>query len=215
MPLHLPLISAFLVALAIVSLAQAADPAALVEEVDGNRADIMVMDLLEPGRVVTLSTDEHLTISYLTSCRQEVVTGGTLTIGATESQISGGAIKAKVVPCDSTQVAASGNEAGALVFRAPPAGENLPKHDSTIYSIYPVLKTDPSVGEALLERLDHNEKERKVVLKSGSVDFHELQLRLERKALYRVTAGAKTALFLVHSQAKSSETALISRLVRF
>ena len=208
-------LTAMLMALVAAAPAVAAEPAALVEDVAEARTDVMLMDILEPGTVIELAAGEKLVLSYLASCRQESITGGIVTVGNRESAVAGGKVKAKTVPCDSAAVAATGDEAGAVVFRAPPGGEDLPKPDATIYSLYPILKTDPAAAEALLVRLDKREKDRRVRLDNGVADFRDLKTRLDRSARYRVTAGERSAVFLIDAKAKSSEKAVISRLVRF
>ncbi|NQW00184.1 MAG: hypothetical protein HQ483_10835 [Rhodospirillales bacterium] len=196
-------------------VATAASPTALVEEVSAARTDVMVMDMLEPGHVIVLAGGETLTLGYLTSCRQETITGGRITVGRVESTVDGGQVTVKMVACDSAQTVGSGNEAGAVVFRAPPNDKVALQAERTVYSLYPILKTDAAVDTAVLARLDRNEKEISIHLVNGVADLRKLKKKLARNGYYRISAANRETVFRVHATAKSSEKALLSRFVAF
>jgi len=84
--------------------AYAAEPAAVVEGVSAARTDIQELDFLEAGRTFELAADEVMTLVYLTSCLQETITGGVVTIGLEQSSVAGGVVKRKNVNCDSDAV---------------------------------------------------------------------------------------------------------------
>ena len=57
---------------------------ALVEDVSANSAaGVMLMDYVETGKVIALGPDDTLVLSYMTSCIQETIRGGTVTVGTT------------------------------------------------------------------------------------------------------------------------------------
>jgi len=197
------------------SPALAGEASALVEDVSDARTDVMLMDMLEPGQVIELATGEKLTLGYLTSCRQEEITGGKITVGTERSTVNGGKVKAQKIACDSDKIAGTGNEAGAVVFRAPPNGGPMPKPDTTVYSLYPILKTAPGTAKGVLTRLDRNEKEKKIKFAKGVADFKKLKKKLARNGYYQITAGDHQAVFRVHPTAKSSAKAILSRFVIF
>ena len=85
----------------------AAEDTAIVESLTSERADLQEMDFLSSGRTFDLKDGEVLTLVYLNSCVQEVITGGTVTIGARKSEISGGSIKTVAINCDSDVVTAT------------------------------------------------------------------------------------------------------------
>lgn len=209
----LSLVSFFLLPLAAPALA--GDPVALVEEISTSRSDIMVMDFLEEGQAVTLAADETLVISYLDSCTQETITGGTVTIGRTESSLQQGSMKSRTVLCDSNPVVGQADTAGAVVFRDAGGDENLPKPGEIIYSTYPFFQTDSISPIAFLKRIDKPGKNLSIILIDGIADFRVARSRLESNGLYKISTDDREIVFLVHSSAKSSETSLLSRLVRF
>jgi len=208
-------INVALITLAFSFPASAGEPSALVEDVSDARTDVMLMDMLEPGQVIELGAGEKITLGYLSTCRQEVITGGKVTIGRDESAIAGGKVTAKKIACDSDKVAGAGNEAGAVVFRAPPNSGPVPKPDRTVYSLYPLLKTGPEISAGVLKRLDRNEKEKKIKFAKGVADFRKLKKKLARNGYYQITAGDHQAVFRVHPTAKSSAKAILSRFVVF
>jgi hypothetical protein len=87
--------------------AQASEDTAVVESLTSERQDLQEMDFLGNGRTFDLKADEVLTLVYLNSCVQEVITGGTVTIGASKSEIIGGIIVTSAIQCDSDVVTAS------------------------------------------------------------------------------------------------------------
>lgn len=193
--------------------ADAFEPVALVEAASGVDG-VYEMDFLEAGHRIDLSAGASLTLSYLESCRIEVIDGGIVTVGTTESAVEGGQVAVDSVPCASQAGEPEQKEAGALAFRNA-APTQAVEADITLTSVYPVLKSlsgDPAVT---LTRLDQAGFEEEVALDAGIADLKESRLRLERGGVYRLTHAGGTVSIYIDPQAKSQQQALISRLVVF
>jgi len=79
-------------------------PAAIVEDAHESRTDIQTMDFLVPGQKLVLKDGEVLTLVYLASCLQEIITGGTVTIGARQSRIADGHVNRIGVVCEDSDM---------------------------------------------------------------------------------------------------------------
>ena len=90
-----------------VGAAQASEDTAIVESLTSDRQDLQEMDFLGSGQTFDLKKGEVLTLVYLNSCVQEVITGGTVTIGASNSEIVGGKIVTSAIQCDTDVMTAS------------------------------------------------------------------------------------------------------------
>jgi hypothetical protein len=90
-----------------IGAAQASEETVMVESLTSDRQDIQEMDFLDSGRTFSLKSGEVLTLVYLNSCTQEVITGGTVTIGASKSSIVGGSIEVQAISCESDIATAS------------------------------------------------------------------------------------------------------------
>jgi hypothetical protein len=98
-------------------------PAAMVEEVkNAPSAGVEFTDYVFPGQRIQLGPRGELKLSYLTSCRSEIIRGGTVTIGEQQSSVAGGRMEGAAKPCDTKRFAANVQtaEAGAGVKRLTP-----------------------------------------------------------------------------------------------
>src|SRR6516162_8898360 len=91
-------IAVAMAALAVMAAASAGAAAplqvALVEDVSASSAGgVMLMDYVETGKVIALGPDDTLVLSYMTSCIQETIRGGTVTVGTTQSEVRSGKVK--------------------------------------------------------------------------------------------------------------------------
>jgi len=100
------------------------DAVAIVEDVsNAPNAGVQFMDYVFAGQTVNLGPKGALKLSYLSGCREEEVSGGTVTIDPAGSRVSGGRLKATAPQgCNPPKpvVAASATEAGATVNRVTP-----------------------------------------------------------------------------------------------
>lgn len=203
----------------------AAAPTALVEDVSDGVAGVQPMDYLGAGRTVTLAPGQTLTLSYLASCVNETVTGGSVTIGDRESTVSGGTLDRHTLPCDGGKLLLSASEAGkagVTVFRSAPIAlpGAKPKPDLTLYKTRPLLVlTAP--GPVSFERLDQTGTAPVTVdvpgttLDTAKGDLGKGAAALAPGGLYKVVAGAKSYVVKVDPQAKDEAGPALGRLIRF
>ncbi len=84
--------------------ASAAPPVALVEDVAPQVSGVALMDYLEQGRRLDLGSDGWIEIDYFSSCLHERIVGGSVTVGAERSDVSGGAVERHQVECDAGKI---------------------------------------------------------------------------------------------------------------
>lgn len=201
------------------SLASAAAPVAIVE--DSSLSDPGAMDYLDQGRVLTLKPGDRIILGYLNSCIREEIQGGTVTIGATESNVSGSKVKRSVIPCGGTaQLSqAQAGKSGAMVFRRAPGksgtGAASAEPSITVPSLSPVLRPSIASGTMKLQRLDRPGEPVTLPGSERVADLQALGIRLAAGGVYRVTAGQKSAVFRIDPAANDTGGALLTRLVHF
>lgn len=221
-----------LLLLAASPLALAADPApapgtaaptALVEDVSDGVDGVQPMDYLGVGRTVTLKTGQTLTLSYLESCVNETITGGSVTVGARESAVQGGSIDRHTLPCDGGKLLLASNEAGkagVTVFRSAPIAlpgmkAPLPKPDLTLFKTHPVLVL-PAPGPVAIERLDVQGIAPSTVNVPGTtLDTAKSGAGLEPGGLYKISAGQKSFTVKIDEKAAAGGGPALGRLIRF
>ena len=204
-----------LVALAPQAMAQR--PVALVEDVSNGVKGVDVLDYVTEGQTIALGAGQKVVLSYLGSCRRETVTGGTLTVGAQQSQVNGGQVSSEAFQFDRAALrlaAAQAGQSGAAAIRvAPPAIPGvLPNPELTIRSIMPVLKLSSPVA-VTIERMDKQGAPMQVAAGERVIDLSKRNLKLEKGGLYRIVAGEKTLVVKVHNDARGEPGAVADRLV--
>ncbi|BAI75700.1 hypothetical protein AZL_c04070 (plasmid) [Azospirillum sp. B510] len=209
-------------------LAYAADPApstptALVEDVSDGVEGVQPMDYLAAGRMVALKVGQTLTLSYLESCVNETITGGSVTVGARESTVQGGSIDRHTLPCDGGKLLLAANEAGkagVTVFRSAPIAlpgmkAPLPKPDLTLFKTHPLLIL-PAPGPVTIDRLDAQGGTPATVNIPGTVlDTAKTGGGLEPGGLYRISAGQKSFTVKIDEKATAGGGPALGRLIRF
>ncbi len=131
-------------------------PAALVEAVDNAPdAGVGFLDYVYPGKVIELGSGGTLTLAYFDTCLTETIKGGRVTVARGASDVEGGAVSTKKVPCQGGRmvVTAETSEAGATVSRITPfSGQDWAEY--TIKTPNPVFKWPAASGAVLLKVLN-------------------------------------------------------------
>jgi hypothetical protein len=215
------------VALAISSQALARAPAplvptALVEDVKSASADVEFMDYVGTGQVIKLEPSDVLVLSYLKSCEHETIIGGTVRVGRDKSDVDGGKIARAKVPCNGGNMKLSSQQANASAassFRLQNAA-----FEPTVYALPPVLeipKMRADDGRTLVIERTDRPRERftveldEALVNGGFYDLAKTDMRLQRGKVYTATLGDRKFTFKVDAKAKTGNTPVISRLLRF
>ena len=194
-------------------------PAALVEDVTDKVAGIQVMDYVAVGQTIALKPEQRLVLSYLVSCTNETITGGTVTVGPRESAVEGGTVERSTLPCDGGALLLAANEsgkAGVTVMRDAPIGlpGAKPRPQITLYKTRPMIVV-PAPGRVKFEPLGGGAEPVTVNVPGRAVDLAKGAAALKPGALYRVTAGAKSYVVKVDAAAKDGGGPVLGRLIRF
>ncbi len=136
------------------------DAVAVVEAVEGApQAGLQFMDYVFAGQTVTLGPRGRLTLSHLSGCLVEDIVGGTVTIHAAGSGVSGGRLQAQTEPgCrpPTPVIQASATEAGTAVNRVTPfTGRSW--EERVIKRAQPVFKWE-AIGRPVTIRILHMDK---------------------------------------------------------
>jgi hypothetical protein len=197
-------------------------PTALVEDVKSASADIEFMDYVGTGQVIKLGPKDVLVLSYLKSCEHETITGGTVRVGLDKSEVAGGKVARSKVPCNGGNMklsAQQANASGASSFRLQNAS-----FDPTIYGLPPVVQIPKMrAGDSRSLVIERNGKpnERFAIeldeslTNGGFYDLAKSSTKLKRGAIYTATLGSRKMTFKVDAKAKTGNTPVVSRLLRF
>jgi hypothetical protein len=198
--------------------ARAQAPVALVEAIENApKASVGFLDYVYPGQVIDLGTAGVLGLSYFDSCILETTRGGVVTVQAGASQVAGGSVSTRDVPCQGEKIyqITATSKAGATVTRLGESGKTGPAEwtvSSTRPSfVWPVA--DKSVSSELTI-IDTDQSPAKVVWQGsangGKLTYPESAPELEVGLPYKVTArgagGEATAVFTVVSDVSARGT---------
>jgi hypothetical protein len=219
--------------LAFVALAWAEGPAAVVEEVDGKSAGVEFMDYVSTGKVIRLGRQDRIVLGYLKSCWREIIVGGTVTVGAEQSDVQGGKVERTQVKCDAGRMQLSagqavqsagyvsrnieppGRQAGALDPNKP-AG--TPEPQVTLYGRVPTIELGKG-GTLVIERIDVPGERFEIEISSRQLarglffDMAKANRLLAADGLYRATFGGKQVVFKIAPGATASAP-VVARLLR-
>jgi hypothetical protein len=202
--------------------AAAQAPVAVVEDVQGKVTGAEFMDYVAPGKVIKLGPGGMVVLGYMKSCWRETITGiGTVIVGAEESMVHLGEVKASKVQCDSSHSQLIDREVGesaATVVRSLD-GKRSTTPQLTLYGLSPIVETTGR-GKLVVERLDVRGERYDVELTAASVvrgkfyDFAKTSTTLKPGGTYAATLGSRRTVFLVDHRAEPGPTPIIGRLVR-
>ncbi len=213
--------------LALPAWAQAPTPVALVEDVSATNAGVGIMEYVGAGQTIRLGPGETLQLSYLKSCQREVIRGGTVTVGADQSEVAGGDVAREKVRCDAGKLRLTGAQAqqsGAMVFRrAPgteaPARRTLPAAEITLFGTAPILRA-PGGSMVSIARLDAEEAKLDILMAAapaGRPALHDLASdgrALTPGGLYEASAGTQRLVFRIDLQAAPGKAPAVGRLIQ-
>jgi hypothetical protein len=199
----------------------AAAPSAIVEAVVGSPAGVAALDYLSPGRTITLGKSEGLVLDYLRSCRREIITGGTVTIGASDSQVQGGSVERERVECDGGPRRMPADDKG-FSFGTPAKPRGQPTEmgiERTLYGDSPLIDMG-GPGRLTVERIDKPGEKIALDLTASQLihgrfyDFAKAGRKLTPGGLYRASAGDRGVVFWIDPLARGGETPLAGRLLQ-
>ena len=217
------LVSAFAIGLAAVPLpARAQAPVAVVEDVNSKSAGVEFMDYVAPGKVIKLGPADTLVLGYMNSCWQESITGGTVTVGATQSAVVGGKVERAKTGCDGGKMQLSEQQAsksGAVVFRSAPKPSAV-QPQLVLFGLSPLVDVKGG-GHLVIERLDRPGERLEAdiaaqqLFRGSFYDFAKTGQALKPGGVYRASVGARQIVFKVDPEAQAGNGPIIGRLLRF
>jgi hypothetical protein len=196
-------------------------PTALVEDVKSTTADVEFMDYVGTGQVINLRPGDVLVLSYLKSCEYETITGGTVVVGAEQSEVQGGKVTRTQVACDGGRIRLTSEEASktaATAFRLQSA-----THETTLYARAPMIEIPRLEGDnrvLVIERIDRPGERFEIKISEqfasgGFYDLAQSKKLLTPGATYRASIGYHKTTFKIDVAAKSGKGPVVSRLLRF
>ena len=142
--------------------ATAQTPAAIVEDASGSTPGVEFMDYVPQGKVIKLGSAGKLVLGYLKSCWRETISGGTVTIGAEQSDVQGGTTERSKVVCEAARMqltAELASKSGAGVFRRGQGQNAKLRPQFTLYGLSPLVEVKKG-STIVIERADQPSGER-------------------------------------------------------
>jgi hypothetical protein len=202
--------------------AMAESPVAIVEDVQGKVTGAEPMDYLSPRAVIKLTDKSSVTLSYLNSCRREIISGiGTVIVGTEESSVHLAEVKAETTPCDAAHAHAGTretSEAAATIVRSIGNDVAANSPQATLYGASPLVEAKGR-GELVMERLDAAGERQTFKLDGKQLKGRFFDLASTNRALtpggiYAATFGKSRIVFRIDPLAKSGATPVAGRLLR-
>jgi len=210
------LLSAALIAAPLGATAFAQPPVAVVEDVVGAPLGAELMDYMAPGKIIVLGPKDVVVLAYLQSCWRETINGGSVKIGAEQSEVAGGSVERTKVPCEAgkmAQTAELASKSGAMILRNARAID--PRAQFTLYGASPLVVI-PQGLSVVIERLDAA-GERYELTRAAHRSFYDFAAEgksIAAGGLYRASAGGLGVVFSVDADAKPGRTPLAGRLLQ-
>jgi hypothetical protein len=199
-------------------------PAAVVEDIAGAPPGIQFMDYAEIGEVIKLSPQDRIVLGYLKSCWHETITGGTVTVGAEQSEVQDGTVDRFKVACEGGKMLLTAElaaKSGAMVFRdqSRSTKQAAPQPQFTVYGRSPIIEVRPG-GSLVIDRVDKPGEHQEVVLNGENLihgtflDLAKAGVALAAGGIYRAQAGRQEIVFKIDTDAQSGQTPIVGRLLR-
>jgi hypothetical protein len=183
---------------------------ALVEDVDSKSAGVQSMDYVLTGKQIQLGKQDTLVLSYLKSCWREVIAGGTVTVGAEQSDVQDGRL---------ILTAQQASQSAGMVVRGLGAKAGALEPQVTLFGTSPLVEITGG-GVILIERLDQPGDRQKIdvgaqqLMKGAFYDFARANKALAPGGIYRASTGTRQVVFKIDPGAKSGPSPILGRLLR-
>jgi hypothetical protein len=204
--------------------AAAQAPVALVEDVVSKTAGVEFMDYVPVGKVIRLEPQDTIVLSYMKSCWQEAISGGTVTVGSEQSEVQLGRVERHKVDCDGGKLmltAQLASQAAGMVFRDMRSGQqtSAPKPQITLYGLSPVIEIKGG-GVLVIERVDQPGERHELAIAGQQLvngtfyDLARVGTALVAGGIYRAKVNGRQLVFKVDPDAKPGASPVIGRLLR-
>jgi hypothetical protein len=208
-----------------VGVARAAQPVALVEDVDAKVPGVAMMDYLEQGRRLDLGSGGWIEIDYFSSCVHERIVGGVVRVGTERSEVSDGTVERHPVQCDSGKITLTDSQAeraAGFVQRGGAELKNLihamEKNQLILHGASPLIVGDGKNDVVIARFGDSHDRETLPLTSSSGRPFYDYASHgrsLDLGAVYIATSGDRQVVFRVDREAAPGATPKLGRLIAF
>jgi hypothetical protein len=209
---------------AFMTTAWAQAPVALVEDVTGNPAGVSFMDYVQAGKVIQLGPKETIVLSYFSTCLREVIQGGSIRVGAEQSDVTSGHVERTTVDCEASKMLDSvgqTNDSASLIIRGhrPTTIEPAPPAEFTLYGVSPFIELRGD-GTLVIARLDKAGEyfkwpiEQQSLMRGAFFDLATDGKSLTPGGTYGARWGKHLTVFKIDPNAKPGQTPIVGRLLR-
>jgi hypothetical protein len=199
-------------------------PVAVVEDVSSKTANVEFMDYVPIGKVIQLGPQGTLVLNYMRSCWRETINGGTVKVGAEQSDVQHGEVERQKVNCDGGRLmltAELGKQSAGMVFRGMPSPEqsSAPKPQITLYGLSPIVEMKGG-GLLEIERVDQPGQHIEATVAPQQLvngvfyDLAKAGTVLEPGGIYRAKLGSRQLIFATDPNAKPGASPIVGRLLR-
>lgn len=184
---------------------------ALVERTDPGLG-LQPYQFLEEGRRIDLAGGRSVVLGYPGSCVHERITGGRVTIGATQSRVEGGAVERSTLVCgDHVRLtAAERQESGASAWRDPVGSQPV-----LLDNRAPLLLFASAPDMVVIERTDVPSTPVRLSQPGRALDLAERGIPLAAGGIYVVSAAGRTRTIEIDFSAEAVGGPALTRFVRF
>jgi hypothetical protein len=195
---------------------------ALVEDVNSKNADVQSMDYVAAGKQIRLGKQDALVLSYLKSCWRETIVGGTVTVGAEQSDVQDGNVERQKIDCDGGRLiltAQQASQSAGMVVRGLGTKASEPEPQVTLFGASPLVEIKGG-GVIFIERLDQLGERQKIdtggqqLVKGAFYDFARVNKALVPGGIYRASTGTHQVVFKIDPGAKPGASPILGRLLR-
>jgi hypothetical protein len=199
-------------------------PVAVVEDVSSKTANVEFMDYVPIGKVIHLGPQGTMVLGYMRSCWRETINGGTVTVGAEQSDVQHGQVERLKVNCDGGRLmltAELGRQAAGMVFRGMPSGQqsSVTKPQITLYGLSPIVEMKGG-GLLEIERIDRPGPHIETTVSPQQLvngvfyDLAKAGTVLDPGGIYRAKLGSRQLIFAIDPNAKPGASPIVGRLLR-